>query len=63
MNIVCMHVCLAYTMLSKDRSIMNVVAGQFSVIDIQPGFTEAESLSLFSSYLKVASDFSIYLHI
>jgi hypothetical protein len=32
---------------------MDVVSGQFSVIEIRPGFSETESLNLFSSYLKV----------
>ena len=38
---------------TQDRSVMDVVPGQYSVIEIQPGFTEPESLSLFASYLKV----------
>ncbi len=40
-------------MWEQDSSIMDVVSGQFSVIEINPGFSETESLSLFSSYLKV----------
>jgi hypothetical protein len=32
---------------------MDVVSGQFSVIEISPGFSETESLNLFSSYLQV----------
>ena len=32
---------------------MNVVPGLFSIIELQPGFTEQQSLQLFSTYLKV----------
>ena len=41
----------------QDSGIMDVVSGQFSVLAINPGFSETESLNLFSSYLKVSMRF------
>ena len=41
----------------QDSGIMDVVSGQFSVLAINPGFSETESLNLFSSYLKVRMRF------
>ncbi|XP_023327782.1 apoptotic protease-activating factor 1 [Eurytemora carolleeae] len=42
---------------TQDVSIMNVVPGLFSIIELQPGFTEQQSLQLFSTYLKIPVNF------
>jgi len=42
---------------TQDTTVMEVVNGQYSVIEVQPGFREEETLKLFSSYLNVPVDF------
>ena len=42
---------------TQDISVMDVVRDRFSVVEIRSGFTEPESLELFSSYLRVPEEY------
>ena len=42
---------------TQDVSVMEIVRGLFSVVELRSGFTEQESMQLFSSYLKIPSDY------
>ena len=41
---------------TQDVSVMDVVAGHFSVIEVGSGFTQEETLQLFASYVNVPVD-------
>ena len=42
---------------TQDVSVMEVVRDLFTVVEIRSGFTESESLELFSSYLRVPQEY------